>query len=103
MAEYSLVSGSPEANGFAYRAGFNFSPLNNLIVDVSAMGHDEYFGANPEIVSAVRAKIAYEIKMGKYVGIAPEVNFQKRLGHTIEGGGLTQDEFWWGLTLKFYF
>ncbi|MBU1102435.1 hypothetical protein KJ853_02150 [Patescibacteria group bacterium] len=93
--------------GYLYRAGlrYGFSPapkLPSFGVDVSVAGHDGAYGSRPELVSSARASLFSTIKW-KGAGISPQINFQKRLGYSPEEGGLTNNEFWYGINFSYQF
>jgi len=92
--------------GFMYSLGVKYSfdlpaALTGQTVNMNLLagGHDGALGKKPEMISFVRLVIATTFKIWKF-DITPEVNFQKRLGHEKENGGMTEDKVWYGINFS---
>lgn len=106
-AEYDFIRKAEDVeesqDGLSYRAGFCFSPVEKLKMDLSISGHGRFLGVRAETVSSALLKVAYEFSATESIKITPEINFQKRLGRSEENNGLTRDLIWGGITLSFSF
>ena len=99
--------------GFLYRVGLLTSvPVFEQEIDLSfsVAGHDGAWGTRSELVSSAKIAASTTITLVEEVAeIVPEVSYQKRLGYAPAGeedesaGGMTNNEFWMGAKVVFYF
>lgn len=103
--------------GFLYRAGLkrtieSVGNLNQPIdIDVSIGGHDGAYGYRPETVSSGRITISTTFVVWRGIEIIPEINYQRRLGHSgqvmedgeeVPGGIIRdKDKIWGGIKISF--
>ena len=92
--------------GFMYRAGVRYNaslPKSQVIVlDVSLGGHDGAFGKRPETISYAKLAVSSTFRLWK-IDVTPMINFQKRLGYKVRGGGATESKIWYGLNCSLSF
>jgi hypothetical protein len=91
--------------GVAYRIGTKYSPKlfgQPIDMDLSIGGHDGAYGTRKEIVSSVRGVLSSTFTF-KTVNITPQISYQKRVGYSVEHGGLTENKFWYGITMSIPF
>lgn len=95
--------------GHLYRTGvrhaFEIIGKQALGWEASIAGHDGAYGYKPELVSSARASLFTTFKpwKGKELGISPQLNFQKKLGHSQEGGGIAENKVWGGINVTYSF
>ncbi|MBI5632356.1 MAG: hypothetical protein HZA15_02615 [Nitrospirae bacterium] len=87
--------------GFMYRLGGKYPvKISDQVIDIdlSFAGHDGIYGYRPEKISSARLTLSSLFKLG-HLELSPELNFQKRLGHSHENGGIAKDRIYGGLRL----
>lgn len=76
----------------------------SVFLEASIAGHDGAWDTRPELVSSASITASTYISLiEEVVDLAPEMSYQKRIGHKPEDGGMTDDEFFAGAKLVFYF
>jgi len=91
--------------GMMYRAGMKYSPKffgQPIDMDLSIGGHDGAYGTRKEIVSSVRGVLSTTVDF-KIINVTPQISYQKRVGYSVEHGGLTENKFWYGITMSIPF
>lgn len=111
--EVDIPNSSEVEGGVLYRIGLITSvPLMEQEIDlkISIAGHDGAWGTRSELVSSAKITASTTIILVEEVAeIIPEMNYQKSLGYAPAGeddeeaGGMTDDEFWAGVKVVFYF
>ena len=88
--------------GFLYRAGLGYTiniAKQPLDMNFSLAGHDGAYGKKVEAISSTRFSLATDIKLWKFT-ITPAGNFQRRLGHSVQDGGMTENKIWYGVNVS---
>ena len=93
--------------GVLYRAGIKTAIEvfeQSIFLDASVAGHDGAWDTRTELLSSARITASTYISLiEEVVDFAPELSYQKRIGHKPEEGGMTDDEFFAGAKVIFYF
>lgn len=91
--------------GFMCRVGAKYPvkiSKQSIDIDLSVAGHDGIYGYRTEKISSARLTISSLFKLGK-LELAPEINFQKRLGYSYRDGGIAKDRTYGGLRMTLPF
>lgn len=86
--------------GVLYRAGLkHFVKIveQAIDLDLSIAGNDGAYGYVPDLISSGKLKVSTTFNVWR-LEVSPEVNFQKILGHTEDGGNIASSKTWWGIT-----
>jgi len=91
--------------GVFYRIGVtkSISLRKNLalIGDLSLGGNDGPFGFRPDFLAFDRGGLSLCWSPWKSFSVAPQIYYQKRLGHHPSNGGISRDVFWGGVSFNF--
>lgn len=85
--------------GVLYRVGLKHSvkiAKQAIDLNLSIAGNDGAYGHVPDLISSGKLVISTTFNVWK-MEITPEINFQKGLGHTEDGGGIAGNKTWWGI------
>lgn len=91
--------------GVLWQGGFRGSvPVVDQPIDwqIDLSGHDGTYGYRPEVVSVGSVGISTTFQVWK-LDVTPDIRYQKRLGFSVEDGGMAEDKLYGGVSLSYSF